>query len=87
MGKALANYPKLFGEGDGEEQQDVGETFAGHWGWVAILDNLTNGDRTKWDYYLNMGGIDFLNYLAFLKDKQEHLKELYEKAKRTNGVR
>lgn len=87
MGKTLANYPKLFDNGLGEGEQADGETFTGHWGWVVALDNITNGDRSKWDYYFEMGAVDFLNYLSFVKDKQENLKEMYEKEKRKHGIK
>jgi hypothetical protein len=37
---------------------------------MKTLDSLSGGDRTKWDYYLDMNVIDFLNWLSFQKDKQ-----------------
>ena len=36
------------------------------------MHNITNGDRSKWDYIYNMSAIEFLNYLSFIKDKQEY---------------
>ncbi len=35
------------------------------------LDNLSNGDPTKWDYYYKLKVIAFLNLLAYYKEKQE----------------
>lgn len=54
----------------------------GAWGWYNVLDSLSNSDRSKWDYFLNMGVIEFLNTLAFYKDKEKHLEELRKKINR-----
>ncbi len=34
-----------------------------------MLDNLSNNRREQWDYFLNMGVIEFLNELAYRKEK------------------
>lgn len=43
------------------------------WGWYYTLDNVANGDITKWEYILNMNCIEFLNYITYksLKAKWE----------------
>ena len=40
------------------------------------LDWLSGGDRTKWDYYLNMNVLAFLNTIAFYKDKAKNAEEI-----------
>jgi len=35
---------------------------------------MSNNDRTKWDYYFEMNVIEFLNTVAFFKDKNEEDK-------------
>lgn len=46
--------------------------------WFIILDYLSNHDRTKWDYYLNMNVIAFLNTLSFYKMKEQELERKRE---------
>ena len=61
--------------GDGvieDEATTVEETtFAEHWGWIATVDELASGDRTKWEYYLNMNIVEFFNEMAYRKDRRE----------------
>ena len=45
-------------------------TFNKQWGWYNVLDNLSNNDRTKWDFFLDMPIREFLNTLMYYKDKQ-----------------
>ena len=45
--------------------------YAEHWGRFVVLDQMSGGDRTKWQYLLDMGVIEFLNTMAFYKDKAE----------------
>ena len=39
---------------------------------------MSNNDRTKWDYFFSMNVIEFLNTVAFYKDKAEEDKREYE---------
>jgi hypothetical protein len=77
----IARYSGLFGKG---KDKDTGEDSEGdtielteqdkhaqHWGWYVTLDRLANKDREKWDYFLNMNIVAFLNYLAFVKDRNK----------------
>ena len=82
FGKLNALFKRLFEvKTEGDEPVTIGEeSFASHWGWFLVLDNLSNSDRTKWDYFLNMNIIEFLNTLCFYKDKQAHERELIRKA-------
>lgn len=41
--------------------------------WFQVLDNLSNNDRTKWDYFINMNVIAFLNTLQYYRIKEKHL--------------
>jgi len=41
--------------------------------WFQVLDNLSNNDRTKWDYFMNMNVIAFLNTLQYYRIKEKHL--------------
>jgi hypothetical protein len=46
---------------------------------VYTIDNLANNDRTKWDYFLEMNLIEFLNTLAYNKDKQDYIEDEMKK--------
>jgi hypothetical protein len=71
----IERYPNLFPQstkGIGEETQ--GNEFAKKWGWVATIDNLSNNDKTKWDYFLNLPIIQFLNLLSYHIDHSEEVR-------------
>ena len=80
-------YPNLFGGGSSEssegseEQSTSGRTFEEKWGWIATINNMSNNDRTKWDFYFDLNVIEFLNTVVFFKDKSEEDKRLWQKAK------
>lgn len=46
-----------------------------------MLDNISNGDPTKWDEITNWNVIKFLNVVSFLKDKADYIKELQNELK------
>ena len=83
----VGSYKGLFAQADdggdtGGGETDGGDepvTFRSHWGWLATVDDLAKGDRSKWEYYLNMNLIEFFNTLAFQKDKQEDRGEFINK--------
>ena len=62
-------------EADEENEGSNRPGFVKHWGWYYTLDNLSNNDRTKWEYFLEMNVIEFLNSLSYFKDKQNYIKE------------
>ena len=33
---------------------------------------MAGGDFTKWNYFLDMGVVEFLNLLSFMRDKIEY---------------
>jgi hypothetical protein len=80
-------YPNLFGGGvaesgeASEEQQTSGRTFEEKWGWIGVINNMANNDRSKWDFYFDLNVIEFLNTVVFYKDKSEEEKRQWQKAK------
>ncbi len=77
-GGFTSSYSGLFGKRINQSEQDgeqVDKTeqdkHLEYWGWYVTLDSLSNKDRTKWDYYLNMNVVAFLNYLSFVKDRNK----------------
>jgi hypothetical protein len=79
-------YPNLFGGGsrevneDGNESPQSGRSFEEKWGWIAVINNMSNNDRSKWDFYFDLNVIEFLNTVVFYKDKSEEDKRLWQKA-------
>ena len=77
----IGSYGRLFNKGaeQGDEEDKENHvklnTFQDVWGWQNTLDELANGKRRDWDYFIEMNVIEFLNTLSFYKDKQQHLKE------------
>ena len=83
----VRSYKGLFAQDDNAgdtagSEADGGDepvTFRSHWGWLATIDDLAKGDRSRWEYYLNMKLLEFFNALAFMKDKQEEKGEFINK--------
>ena len=75
----ISNYRGLFGKsnerGEGDDTERVERTeqqkHLDYWSWYVTLDNLSGKDRTKWDYFLNMNVVAFLNYLSYIKDRNK----------------
>ena len=75
MGKFNQGYPNLYDDGGGEESgegRQTGSGFNEQWGWFVILDSLSNGDGAKWNYFLEMKVVEFLNRISYYKSKQEY---------------
>jgi hypothetical protein len=67
----IKQYPNLFGEGSSGGEGVSGETFESRWGWIAVINNLSNNDRSRWAYYEDMNVTEFLNTVVFYKEKSE----------------
>lgn len=83
MEQLIKGYAVLFGIDEQKGDEDTSEgspEFIKHWGWYYTLDSLSNNDRTKWDYLLDMNVVAFLNTLAYYKDKQNYIAESQKKA-------
>jgi hypothetical protein len=48
--------------------------------WLTIIDDLAQGDRTKWDYFFNMPIIEFLNTYSFRMARKRELANELEQA-------
>jgi len=55
----------------GTDERTEEQKHTDYWGWYVTLDLVSKEDRTKWDFYLKMNVIAFLNYLSYLKDKNK----------------
>ena len=79
MEELIKGYGRLFETSVSEDDQGIEKgskpSFVEYWGWYYTLDNLSNNDRTKWDFFLDMNVVAFLNTLAYYKDKQGYIEE------------
>ena len=78
----IRSYPNLFGVTDIENnegsEQRSGQTFGERYGWIAVINNMANNDRSKWDYFFELNLIEFLNAVVFFKDKAEEDKRIWQ---------
>jgi hypothetical protein len=79
-------YTGIFGTQSGEDKETSGakvETFETKYGWLNVVNNLSNNDATKWGYFFALPLREFLNLISFQKAKQSH--EYHQQ--KQNGVR
>ena len=74
------NYPSIFRSGSGEPEEDGRRKERPAITWLKTVDGIANQDRTKWDYFLNMSLIEFLNAVSFHNEKQRARAERLNKA-------
>jgi hypothetical protein len=78
----VSSYRGLFGKTNERSEDDNGERIErteeqkhlDYWSWYVTLDSLSGKDRSKWDFYLNMNVVAFLNYLSYIKDRNKWQK-------------
>ena len=95
MARINAGYPNLFETG-GPEDTGPGETdegpggdtgpsgFADRWGWVAHVDGVSETMRQSWNDTFRMPALEFLNVIAYRKDKAEEERRQIERWKKQN---
>ena len=71
------------GEG-GAGEEGGGPAGASPWGWVACVDRASETMRCSWDAVWDKPAVEFLNVLAYRKDKDAAEKEALERWKRTH---
>ena len=72
-------------EGDsGETDSEYRGDFEERWGWISCVDAVSETCRCSWDDVWQMSAIEFLNILAYRKDKIAKEKEDLEKWKRSH---
>ncbi len=63
------SYPSIFRAGSGEVEEDSRRKDRPAISWLKMVDNIAGGDRTKWDFFLNMPLVEFLNAVSFQTEK------------------
>ena len=77
LSRVIEKYPLLFEGGDEGFDGAVDQSPIV---WLEIVDKIVKGDRTKWDFILDMPLIEFLNAMAFYKAKTKERQKRLEDA-------
>ena len=78
------------GEGQGNKGQDTIEnrrgpdTFESRWGWIENVSQVAEVQGLTWDQVLGKPALEFLNTMAFLRDRREWEKAELDKWKKTH---
>jgi len=86
LSQVRKTYTGIFGQESGEDKETSGEkveTFETKYGWLNVVNNLSNNDATKWGYFFALPLREFLNLISFQKAKQSH--EYHQQ--KQNGIR
>jgi len=46
------------------------------WGWISMVDRLSNSDITKHEQIYELNYIECLNVLAYWKEKDDYMNEM-----------
>lgn len=52
------------------------ESMDGRWGWVSMMDRLSNGDITKHDAIYERNYIECLNILSYWHEKDKYMEQM-----------
>jgi len=57
------------------------------WGWMAVIDRLTNGDITKQEEVFKLKYIHCMVYLLYLKDKDKYMNDMRKHEENKNKIK
>ena len=52
------------------------ESMDGRWGWISMMDRLSNGDITKHDAIYERNYIECLNILSYWHEKDKYMEQM-----------
>lgn len=61
-----------------KENEQYSKSGFGRWSWYMLIDNLANGDITKFEAVCDCNFIGCLNQLAFKKEQSAEFKRINE---------
>lgn len=67
-------FPSNNGATEEDDKSNNSKWFTSKYGWLVWVDKLADGKRKDWDYFLNMGVIEFLNSITYSIDKFNYEK-------------
>lgn len=60
----------------------IGEvSLDGRWGWMSMVDRLSNSDITKHDLIYDRNYIECLNLLSYWHEKDQYMDEMNKQRK------
>jgi hypothetical protein len=78
-------YSEVFGSGGNQDGFSEPNDFSREWGWFASLDELTNGDATKYEEVTKLPMHLCLKIMCYKIAKAKHENEQIKKQMRKNG--
>lgn len=100
MDELVSAYPGIFppdrteGEAPGPAGEDTEagdgapvdapDTFTAKWGWLSLVDTVSETQRCSWDAVWRQTMVETLNVFAYTKDRNAHREDELEKYKRTH---
>ncbi len=80
-----ARWSRVFSGGDEEGDDDGGASFfgigLGRYGWLHIIESLSDRDITKWDQILERRASEIFTHLTYLKDYNQMKKQMLSKTR------
>lgn len=84
----LKNYRGLFGKGEdsGEEDEEKGPNssdngYTERWGWYISIERVAEIMRIPFNDVTDLGLIEFLNTMSYIKDKDAEERKQWKKQK------
>ena len=77
-----ARFPELFGSGNEESDgANWGLNPLSNYGWLHVLQGVTERDITKWDLVLAKPAWEVFTHMQYMKDYNAEQKRLFELSK------
>ena len=100
MDTLVKAYPNIFPQGSeeggtdgpaGEDtadaeagEGDAPDTFTAKWGWISLIDTVSDTKRCSWDDVWKETMLETLNVFAYAKDRNARREDELERYKRTH---
>jgi len=100
MDALVASYPGVFpqgraeapeeghpegGEGDDAEgAEDAPDAFSQKWGWLALVDTVSETLRCPWDDVWRQTMVETLNIFCYTKDRNARREDALERYRKTH---
>lgn len=99
MDALVRAYPHIFPQDstpeqdDGHAAEDTGleaeaeagpDEYTAKWGWIALVDTVSETQRCSWEAVWKMTMLETLNTFAYTKDRNARREDELERYKRTH---
>lgn len=79
-----AKGPAGEGEGPADDAAEPADDYTTRWGWISLVDTVSETQRCSWDEVWRKPMIEALNTFAYAKDRNARREEEMEKYKKTH---